>query len=299
VDRPGLEVRSRSGYFAAKPGKGKAPKTPPLSALDEAIARGLPRGDMPLRVSAAAFAVPGKKEAEVAVVVGIRERANAGLSPGPALGGAGGTRRINVIATAFDASWTTKGAFTQTLELTLRPTPAAEQQYEVLSRLPMRPGRYEVRFAAESAGRAGSVFVDLDVPDFAKDGLSLSGLVLERTPALPMASRTVLAGVLPIVPTTVRDFGRTDRVAAFVRVYQGGKHALIAPTIWTRIVDDGNRTVYEKSTPLSAASFSRDRAADYRLDLPIAQLPPGKHLLTIELDVGTRMLRRDARFTVR
>ena len=216
VNRPGVEVRNRSGYYARKPEKPK-PSKQPVSPIEEALARGLPGGDIPLRVSAAAFAVPGKRDADVAIVVGVREPLD---TPG-----APATRRVNVMATAFDDGWAgsfvVKGAFKQTIELTMRPGASVESPYEVFSRLPLKPGRYEVRFAAESAGRTANVFVDVEVPDFAKADLSTSGVVLARTPPSIQASMNVLADLIPVVPTTVREFGSTDRVTAFLRIYQG------------------------------------------------------------------------------
>ena len=298
VSRPGVEVRSRSGYYARKPEKNK-PSKPSFSAIEEALARGLPGGDMPLRVSAAAFGVPGRREADVAVVVGVREPMDTNRAANLPAGGQPNTRRVNVITTAFDANWAAKGAVKQILELTMSPPTDGEPQYEVLSRLPLRPGRYEVRVAAESGGRTASVFLDVDVPDFAREDLSVSGLVLECTRLSRMATTNVFETLIPIVPTTIRDFAQTDRVTAFLRVYQGGKRELIAPTVAARIIDSENRTVSEESASLSAADFSSARAADYRLELPLSRLAAGEHLLTIDVAAGKRVLRRDVRFGVK
>jgi hypothetical protein len=41
------------------------------------------------------------------------------------------------------------------------------------------------------------------------------------------------------------------------------------------------------------------RAAEFRLDLPIATLTPGPHLLTIQVSLGKSSITRGARFTVR
>lgn len=43
----------------------------------------------------------------------------------------------------------------------------------------------------------------------------------------------------------------------------------------------------------------KGRAVDYFLDVPIARLKGGPHLLTIEAKVGDRTARRDVRFEVR
>jgi len=44
--------------------------------------------------------------------------------------------------------------------------------------------------------------------------------------------------------------------------------------------------------------FEGHHAADYRLDLPLAQLRPGEHLLTLTVGSGKRLVRRDMRFHV-
>jgi hypothetical protein len=41
------------------------------------------------------------------------------------------------------------------------------------------------------------------------------------------------------------------------------------------------------------------RAADVRYAIPLARLPPGEHLLTFEATLGTTVLRRDVRFSVK
>jgi len=64
------------------------------------------------------------------------------------------------------------------------------------------------------------------------------------------------------------------------------------------IVDEANRTNLEKTIFLNGSQF-HGRAADYTLDLPIATLEAGAHLLTLEATLGQRTIRRTARFIVR
>jgi hypothetical protein len=49
---------------------------------------------------------------------------------------------------------------------------------------------------------------------------------------------------------------------------------------------------------LEVGQFGDDRAADYRINVPIAHLPPGEYLLTIEAKLGARKVQRSARFTI-
>lgn len=286
VNRPDIDVHTRSGYFRPKRDNPKKPASPAPSALDAAIASILPSGDLPIGVSAAAFAAPGGRGAEVVVVAGLREP----REPSE-------TRRVDFVAKAFDRNSASRGAHRQTVEVT--PTSARDGRYEVISRLPLPAGRYEVRVAAESGGRTGSVFVDVDVPNFAKERLSLSGLLLERTPRSAVASTDVLAGLVPVVPTIARDFATTDRVAAFARVYQGGKDRLLPSKVTLRVVNDRDQAVMDETTMLDADRFNPQRAADYRVDLPLDRLSAGQYLLRVEATAGSHRVQRAVRFAVR
>jgi hypothetical protein len=174
--------------------------------------------------------------------------------------------------------------------------------YEVLARVDLKPGRYQVRLGASSSlsGKSGSVYSDLDVPDFSSSRGALSGLVLSVTPGPVAAPRDRFADLLPVVPTTRREFATGDQVAAFLRVYDGGNQAAGPVAVTARITDGAGRIVFRTTgvvTPVPAARSVR--AADYRLTLPIERLLTGPHLLTIEATLGKDVVRRDARFSVR
>ena len=103
--------------------------------------------------------------------------------------------------------------------------------YDVLTRLDLAPGRYQLRLAAESTlfGKRGSVYYDVEVPDFSAEPLSMSGLAL----SLGGGAVTMPAGafhpLVPFDPTSRRVFRSTDQVRAFVQVYQGGSGRLMPP----------------------------------------------------------------------
>ena len=121
INRPGLEVKTRSGYYATQPERPRG--APSASALDTAVLRGMPSGDLPLRMAATPLRV-GRNRAEVAIVVAVSEP---GFSPPPGTrSDATAVRRVNVVATAFDANWRSVGAYRQTLQLTMKPVGAGE-----------------------------------------------------------------------------------------------------------------------------------------------------------------------------
>ena len=171
--------------------------------------------------------------------------------------------------------------------------------YEVVSRLALKPGRYEVRVALDGAanGRA-SVYTYVDVPDFAQQPLSLSGIVLAASPPILSAPKEAFGGLLPVVPTARRRFARSDRVTAFVRIYQqAGKPAQPAD-VTMRIVDGSDAVLSNQVATVTADSFAGNRGADYRVELPLERLAGGEYLVTIEATQGKSTARRGVRFTV-
>ena len=291
VNRPGVTVRTRSGYYAGETraaGRGTTTVSPETAAALDGV---LPRRDVPLSVSVAPFAMPGAAEAAVAIVLGVRQEVAADR-PQP-------NGSVKVVAAAFDRNGRSVQSETQTVGVTWRPDAKGRMPYEVLSRLALKPGRYEVRVALDGGanGRA-SVYTYVDVPDFSQQPLSLSGVVLAASPPVLSAPKDAFANLLPVVPTAQRLFARTDRVTAFLRVYQRtGKPAQPA-SVTVRIVDIADHDLMNVVTPVAADRFAGNRGADYRVDLPIERLGVGEYLLTIEATQGEHTARRGVRFTV-
>jgi len=201
VNRPGVEVRTRSGYYAGAPTLRKSlqKQVAPPSPLDESVTGLLPLTATSLRVTAAPFAISGRREAVVAIALGVRQPAPNERTTAPML---------SLVAQAYGLDGISQAVHRETFDLARGGI--GEVQYETLLRLKLPPGRYELRVGTETASQQrGSVFTYVHVPDFAKDDLSLSGVVLERIPALPVAPREALADLIPVVPTTTREFART------------------------------------------------------------------------------------------
>jgi hypothetical protein len=137
------------------------------------------------------------------------------------------------------------------------------------------------------------------VPDFSKERFSASGLLLQRTPPGGSAGKPTATGPsVPIVPTTIRAWRASDRVIAFVRLYQGGKDGVAPALVSTRITNDHNVLLNTLDHRIEPTQFGDARVADHQVDLPIAELPSGDYLLTIDAALGTRHLQRSSRFTI-
>ena len=291
VNRPGISVRTRSGYYAGETrvagNKASAVSPETVSALEGV----LPRNDIPLTVSAVPFAASGTNDATVAIAIGVRHAVGNDRSEndGP----------VKVLAAAFDRNGRSVQSEQQTVGITLPSSASGDVPYEVLARLPLKPGRYELRVALDAvAARSGSVYTYVDVPDFADQPLSMSGVVLSVVPAWPTAPAQGFPDLLPIVPTTRRDFAPTDRVSAFVRVYQKSSEPPQAASVKAHIVDVNGRVVTSDVATLEADQFSRNRSADYRIRLPLDRLTAGEYLFSVEAARAENTARRDVRFRI-
>jgi VWFA-related protein len=298
VKRRDVTVHPRKGYYAPAPAVAETPTAAgePPSSLVTAQASLWPATTLPLSVTAAAFAAPGTPEASIAVVVRAQHRDDAGRGGDAPRLARGEPLLADVLAGAYDRDGRPLSTHVQKLHVTAPPDSTRDFTYEALARLSLKPGRHEVRVAIEEPGHvAGSVYTYVEVPDFAKAPLSLSGVVLGT--ARPLEG-SPLTAVLPLTPTARRQFRRTEDVSVFVRAYQGGHDPLGPVAIAVRILDRSETAVIERRTMLFEQPGT-ERSADYAFDLPLSSLQPGPYLLTLEATSAAReTVRRDVRFEV-
>jgi VWFA-related protein len=289
VDRHSVSVHTRAGYYAGETRAAGSKATAVSPAASAALDGILPRTDVPLRVNVAPFALPGKSEAAVAIVLNVQQEPS--------------TRQnepVKVLAAAFDRNGRSVATEEQTLAVASRSPGHGSTTYEVLSRLVLAPGRYEIRVAVD-AGRdqRASVYTYVDVPDFFRQPLSLSGIVLAVSPPVAVAPADAFRDITPLIPTARRDIARTDRATVFLRIYQDAKATAGPATVTARITDSADRVVFDNVIQLAADRFTANHGAEYRLELPAERLTGGEYLLTVEAAQGTRVARRGLRFSMR
>ncbi len=288
-----LMVRARNGYIepeAVKPSKKPAAAAP---LLMNALAALVPKGDVAMQIAAAPFAVAGTKKAAIAIVVGLRQPAPPGNDRV--------VENVTLRVDAYDPKGDQKGSQRLAARIALRPTLAPTVAYELLARLDLPPGRYQLRAAAQSTlqAKAGSIFYDLEVPDFTKGKLSLSGITVAVGDGPVAAPKNGLSPLLPASPTTARDFERDQQVTAFLRVYQAGGQVPGGVNVAVSIVDGAGTPVFSRRDVLAAGRFTAEGAADYPVELPLDRLKPGEHLLSVTASAGGVSATRNLRFTVR
>ena len=227
VKRPGLTVRSRGGYLA--PLFRKTPIITRASTIAPAVADALQSpisvSGVPMRMFAAPYKGPDKL-ARVAVAV---EFGVDGLGLVEKQGRLVGDLTLALRPTTADGKLL-EGQRHE-MALALKPNTFALTQargVRVLTAMALAPGRYQIRAAGgPSVGRAGSVTYELDIPNFAKDPLALSGITLTSSTARNTVtiwpSAKPLDGILPGPFTAAREFSADETVTLYAEVYENGK----------------------------------------------------------------------------
>jgi VWFA-related protein len=290
VNRRGVSVRSRASYDVPGPrpdeGSSKPDKTADTGALPPHLASAingpLPLQGLPLSATAVPVAKPGVRTAAVAIAIG------ATLPPGS------GPHRLAMSVVAFDDRGRGVAVRSQELEVTASAEQRGRAADGLIARLDLPPGSYDIRVAAkDDAGRVGSVFTFVDVPEFSRSGLVAPGMFLHHDQALAVTANPV-ADLVPVVPTVQRVFTPGDRVSAFLRVYHtAGAQPL---SITERVTDTSGRTVFER--PFDVPAGDRGEATDVDVPRPLSQLAPGQYLLTIAIARGRLHIERQARFEI-
>ena len=293
VNRPDVSVRARSGYYGEKPANPNAIAPSPLATALSGI---LPTSDIAMQAALTPFALPGSrnKDAVVAVTLAMQQPAPAD----PAVT----SETVRLAVTAYNTMGQRQAAQWYEAGLRVRPGVSDQLRYEVRTQIVLKPGRYQMRLAVSSAlvGKSGSLYYEIEVPDFSKPALSMSGVTVHTTPATPSPSNENMKTLVPIASTTKRQFSPVDLVTTFTRVYQGGTRAPAAVTVTSRVFDARGEAVFTDTQTMAAETFVLSRGADHRLEVPVSLFAPGPHVLVIEAAAGRNVTaRRDVRFDVR
>ena len=313
VTTPGVTVRTRRGYFEASPPRPKAATKVAPAASTTALEGLLPKTGLTMHLATMPLATPGKKKATLAIVVGLIQR-----SP---IRATSAVQEIDLRIEAYSPDGVRRASRKQTIPVTLRRAGGGTLVgYELLSSLELDPGRYHVRVAAESrtggvqprpgvpavglfdpeedlSPRSGSVYTDVDIPDFLDAPLSLSGLALMMRPAPVSGPPKAFAKLLPEAPTTVREFYGDEQVTGFVRVSQKAASPAVPVTLALRLTNAQGATVQEGTETIPVASFEATHTAEYTFEVPVANLPPGEYLLTVKASAGASTATRQLRYT--
>jgi VWFA-related protein len=291
VNRPGLQVRSRKGYVAPR---GKAPSTTdartgsgpkPSEAMRDAMNSPLPISGVGMSVVAAPFkgAAPNATVA-VSVELAAGEFTYADKNGQFA-------NDLEVGFTAVDTKGKMHPGDRNTVNLVLKPDTyqrVKARGFRVVSQIDLPPGRYQLRVAAaESGGKSGTVLYDLEVPDFYKAPLTMSGLAITSASAgqTPTArSKDPLRDFLPGPPTAAREFPRADELALFAEFYENAPGAPAHKLdIITTVRTDEGRVVTQHQEERSSTELQGGRGGyGFATRIPLTDLAPGSYVIRVE-----------------
>ena len=293
VKRPGVRIRSRLGYVAASSRNELTASTKPTASseiLGQLLDNALPVSGVPLRAFAAPFRGPGPS-ASVLVGLEIDTRTfRFGRKDGLF------TNQLEAAVIAIDRHGTAHEGDRQSVQLQLRPNTyeaVLANGLRILFRLTVPPGRYQLRVAVHEAGAGavGSVHYDVDVPDFNRDQLSLSGLVM--TSAMAAAIPTPrpdpeLAALLRYPPSGSREFTQADTLSAFFVVYHKPMNTVGSIDIITTIAADVGQVHMRKETNVPDLVL-RGAPNGYGsiVAFPLTDLAPGAYLLRVQATSGS------------
>jgi len=281
VTRPGLNVRFRRGY--ANP-TGKAP-TPTKSELApdlvDALQSPIPVSGLGMKV----FAAPFKGTApNASVLVGIELR---GRDLTTAANG-----RVDLALGAVDSQGKMKATSHDALTLNLRPETKErvdQNGIRLLDRMNIAPGRYQLRVAARDtgSGSVGSVLYDLEVPDFNKSRIAVSGLVLSSAAAItsvPTARPDAeLRAALPGPPVAARTFAQNDQLAVFADIYDNDVTPAHKVDITTSLIADNGHVVFKNDEERSTADLDgKPGGFGIGTTLGLSDFEPGLYVLRVE-----------------
>jgi VWFA-related protein len=309
VKRPGLRVRARSGFLPpnsramakAREAETKAGTSPALRA---ALSKPVPVGELPFRVFAAALRGPG---ALASVVVAIEIDGSA-LKFRDRNGRSNETVEVSIVAA--DERAKVQGTDRQSFEMNLLPQTrerVSQTGVRLLSRLAMPPGRYQIRVGVhESSGSTlGTVPYDIEVDDFSKPSLALSGVLLSSSRADAFANANPdpeLQGLLSSAPVVSRTFSRDDTLTWFVEAYENSSQSSRSILFETTVqgVQDG-RTVFRARDERSIQPGDKTRGQGFSTRFPLKDLSPGQYVLRVDARATSsgQSVHRDVPFEVR
>jgi VWFA-related protein len=319
--RPGLRVTARKGYVSPKPptadelraqerdrerARGRSGSAQTSDELREILTQPLQRNGLTLALQAAPFK-GAARQASVALAIEI-DASRLHFSQQPNMTFADG---IELSMFAVDERGRQHGGNFYQFNLSLRPDTYERVRGSIVRlnpRIELPPGRYQLRVGIREsgAGEMGSVFHDVQIPDYRARGISMSGLLLTHEGARqefsPQPDDQLPPGALPAPATTRRTFTRSDVLSVFAEIYDNGssRDARRTEVTLALVGDDGTAAFSSRETlgPVAASEGARIPIAK---QIPLKDMRPGRYVLRAEarlLGGGANPVMRETTLTV-
>jgi VWFA-related protein len=307
VKRPGLRVSARKGYVSPRPlsaseradleknrerARGRAGSAQTSDELREILNQPLQRNGLTLAVQAAPFK-GASRQASVAVAVELdanrlrfTEQPNKTFADG-----------IEVSLFALDERGKSQGGNFYQFNLALRPDTYERVRNSIVRmnpRLTLPPGRYQLRVGVREsgAGEMGSVFYDLNVPDYAANGLAMSGLLLTaesaRAQFTPQPDDQLPPQTLPAPATSRRTFGQNDVLSLYAEIYDNtsSRTPQRIEVVTTMTGEDGVAAFSSRETLTgNPGGDARNARIPLTKQIALKDVRPGRYTLRVEAHV--------------
>jgi VWFA-related protein len=282
VRRPNLTVRARKGYVASSTGTSSRSNDARSAGIAAALDRALPTSGLALTATAAAFRGVAPNAA-VAVTVEATGREIQFSKKGGRFEGA-----VDFSILAVDGQGQVRAREHSTLAIELSPDAynrMTDHGLRILTRMDLPSGRYQLRVAARetTGGLLGTVFHELDVPDFGASPLVMSGLLLasNASNAIPTIRADQLKGIVPALPSTLRAFTAEDELIVFAEVYDRATAPHRVDTTATVRAEDG-RVMFQHHQESSSGGRDAAGGFGYVARIRLNGMAPGSYVLSVE-----------------
>jgi VWFA-related protein len=289
VNRPGLKVDSRRGYYAEADFR-RSNKDDRERQLQEELASDLPSTDLPVYLATAYFRLSDNRfYVPLSLIV-----------PGSEIPFSRNRDQdkatLDILALVTDEKKVPVSEIRETVKLAVNASSEVQRknvQYD--TGLTLTAGKYHLKVVVREneAGRMGSFETDFIIPDLKSNPLKMSSIVmasqLQAAPKKDTGNPLVQNGQ-EIVPSVTRVFSANQHLYLYYEVYDPAKETApetsAAPTdksskSGVRVMSNvaffqGDTKAYE--TPLvrvQEITVPNRKAAVFQLDVPLSELKPG------------------------
>ncbi|MFN0085710.1 MAG: VWA domain-containing protein [Blastocatellia bacterium] len=284
--RPGLTIRTRSGFFGESEGEGASDSGRPMTRGEQhlaALMSPIVKRDLSLRMTPYFF--NSAKEGPMVRTLFHIDPARLAFRDGPE-----GKKVLSLELAAFAFDETGSAADLTAHRINLSFT--EEQVRQLMAHglayrrdFPLKkPGAYQFRAVIRDSesGATGSASQFIRVPDLSQDRLSISGLVLTAPKAGGLSGGEAPSPALLSASPYVRLFARTGEIQYGAAIYNGAsdkKTGRIEITAQAEVYRDGKRVYQFPAKAVQPAAGANPRRFDYVGMLRLNDFPPGEYVL--------------------
>ena len=292
INRPGLNVRVRKGYFdldpplpiAAKPVEPS--KTISAAKLRESITAPYPERGLPILVSTDYYDIAGKGPIVSTAIQMPGEFLMFGEQPDGKIQAV-----VDLSGVYFDDKGSAKFSFIERI-VTTAPNLEAAKNYraDITFTYPAKlpPGLYQVRVAArdDKSGQIGSAHSWIEIPDLAKKKLTMSSLLLgERSPAT-MTNVSNPGDISPVALSASHRFRRESTLRFLLFAY----NAVFSPAdqqpdvaVQVQVIRDDQPVITTALRKLNTEGLTDLARLPYAAEISLSELLPGRYVLQVTL----------------